>query len=398
MKNNLLSLKKDNVNLLFFLFSLIILTIPRSIEAIAPRVYDIINVIKILIFLLVAFFTVKNKVKPSKFTKAFIIYSIYLLLTTLINKMPLLTFFKVYVLNIGTLLLCELIFNSKLRDKIIKYFANYNMILIILNCILVFASIFNGHPEGKILGTYLLGQDNRFILYILPTLLSFYYLANNCETKNNIKKMYIIYFIGLITLIKLWSLTSFLILLFIGIGYIFSNIFKKFKLNCYIIISILMIFCILLVFFDITIYFQDFIINVFHKSPDLSYRTIIWDRTINLLMGSKLNLIFGFGYFDTGIIFPDIQKGLNHIHNIILDPLFAGGIIGLAIYYAMYLIGIKNIRRMKNIKNQNIFSIFICAIFILLIFDTFEMYQIYYFILFLLFTFANLLNKGKDEE
>ena len=392
--------KKYDIQKIFLALSFIIFTIPRSLEAIVPKVYNIINILKIIIFLGILFIGIKEKIKLSKFTKTVIIYSIYLFCVTLINRVHPMVFLKVYLLNVGILLFCEIAFREKYRYKFIKFFSNYFLILLILNFIGIIVGFLMKNPSAYLIPkaeTYFLGQDNRFILYIIPTLLGYYILHQKGYSKNSFKLLIITYIIGLISLVSLWSVAAFCVLILLGICFLISKCIKK-KINIYVFTFLILLIGIGIVFFKVQNLFEFFIVDVLHKSLDLSYRTILWDGAIDMLKNSPINLIFGFGYFDTKNTFANMPVKVGHLHNIILNNLFFAGIIGSAIYfYGLNLIE-KNIYKIKNTQSSNILASIFLAIIVLMMFDTFELYQMYYFTLFLLFKAKDFLTDDKIDK
>lgn len=389
--------KFKNMEYIFYIIAFIILTIPRSIDTVFPEFYDIINIVKLIVTVLIGLNILKNKTKISKITIALIIYAAYLFLVTIFNKVTPITFIKVYGLNIGIFLLCDLIFNSKVKDKFIRFFSNYFLVLLIVNLVLIIVSYLNGNPFSLFYGTYLLGQDNRFILYIIPALLGFFYLSRRANKKSDKIKLVLTYIVGTYTVYFLWSVASLVALLFIGVSYIFIKLFKKVKINIKFLSLIIIAICVGIVFFKIQNNFRYFIVNVLNKSMTLSYRTLIWDRALEMLSESNINLLFGFGYFDTSHLFDDIQGRLNHLHNLILDPLFSSGVIGLVMYTSILYCIIKKIDSIKKTFEGKLLALVFSGILVLLIFDTFEAYQIYYFVLYLLYVIPCILKeKTKD--
>lgn len=387
--------KIKNMEYIFFIIAFIILTIPRSIEVVLPDIYKIINIGKIILIILIGMDFLKKKTELSRITKILVIYTVYLFCVTLLNKVTPVTLVKVYGLNIGMFLLCDLVFSSNLKDKVVKFLSNYYLILLILNLIGIIIAYLMEKPFYQFFDTYLLGQDNRFILYIIPTLLGFLYLGKTTSLKSNKIKLVLTYVIGTYTVYFLWSVASLIVLLIIGISYIGIKILKKLKVNVYICSITIITICIGIVFFKIQEYFSYFIVNVLHKSMTLSYRTIIWDRALKILLESKNNIIFGVGYFDTSYLFMDILGRLNHLHNLILDPLFSGGIIGLIMYMSIFYCVAKNINLTKEIFEGKVIALIYTSLLILLIFDTFEAYQIYYLIIYLLYIIPSIF---KDKE
>jgi len=402
-KNNLLKNLKNNKLFVLFVFIFFILTIPRSIEEISPKVYDGINIIKLVVVAIIILLFITRKVKISKLTKNVIIYSIYLFIITLINKVSPIVFLKVYLLNISMLLFCEIVFDSKYKNNLIKFSSNYFLGLLIVNLIFIIIGFVVGNTNGylyKDIETYILGQDNRFILYIIPTLIGFYYIYNKEKSKSDKIKMYLTYFISVITLAVIWSVAALCAVILLGVFYILLNKNSKFKINLYIISIILFFVAISIVFFKAQYLFKFFVVDILHKSLDLSYRTILWDDAIIMLRESPINLIFGFGYFDTMQTFTNMPIKVGHLHDIIMNTLFFSGIIGTIIYMRTIYFVEEKIYKLKDTKHRNILSIMFSCILILLIFDTFELYQIYYLILFMLYKASYFLNEkeiGKEK-
>lgn len=405
MINKIITALKEKKKIAFFIMCFVIYTIPRSIEMLFPEIYKVINMVKaiaiICIFTYFAmFFIKKDRRKISKYSKGVMIYAIYIFMVTIFNKVNIATCVKVYLLNISIILLCELIFNSNYKFEFVKFFTSYFLTLLVFNMIgLIFNYINMGTMVNKE-NIYLLGQDNRFILYIIPTLLGYYYL--NINNKSGKIGMIMTYIIGVVTLTVVWSVASLAILIIIGLGFLVLTVANKhdIKINSYIILILLITLSVTIVFFKIQNCFENFIVNVLHKSMTLSYRTIMWDDAKEMLIKNPVNLIFGFGYFDTQDSFIHMPIKVNHLHNIIMDPLFAGGIIGLTIYIGNLCIISNSINKIsENNKRNNICLIF-GTLLLLLTFDTFEMYQIYYFILFLILQapkFCNSENKNNIQ-
>ncbi|MDO4392333.1 MAG: O-antigen ligase family protein [Clostridium sp.] len=389
MIEKIITTLKAKKEIIFFIICFVIYTIPRSIEMLFPKIYKGINIIKAIVIICIfayfaVFFIKKDRKKISKYSIGVMIYALYIFIVTIFNKVNIVTCVKVYLLNVSVILLCEIIFNSDYKFEFIKFFTSYFLMLLVLNMIVLFLNYINNGTMINKENIYLLGQDNRFILYIIPTLLGYYYL--NVNNKSGKFGMIITYIIGVITLAVVWSVASLAILIIIGLGFVVLKIINKYniKINSYIILILLIALSVMIVFLKIQNCFENFIVNVLHKSMTLSYRTIMWDDAKEMLIKNPVNLIFGFGYFDTKDSFVHMPIKVNHLHNIVMDPLFAGGIIGLIIYIGNLCILCNSINKIsENNKKNNICLIF-GTLLLLLTFDTFEMYQIYYFILFLI--------------
>ncbi|MFR1971841.1 MAG: O-antigen ligase family protein [Clostridia bacterium] len=389
MIEKIITTLKAKKEIIFFIICFVIYTIPRSIEMLFPKIYKGINIIKAIVIICIfayfaVFFIKKDRKKISKYSIGVMIYALYIFIVTIFNKVNIVTCVKVYLLNVSVILLCEIIFNSDYKFEFIKFFTSYFLMLLVLNMIVLFLNYINNGTMINKENIYLLGQDNRFILYIIPTLLGYYYL--NVNNKSGKFGMIITYIIGVITLAVVWSVASLAILIIIGLGFVVLKIINKYniKINSYIILILLIALSVMIVFLKIQNCFENFIVNVLHKSMTLSYRTIMWDDAKEMLIKNPVNLIFGFGYFDTKDSFVHMPIKVNHLHNIVMDPLFAGGIIGLIIYIGNLCILCNSINKISEKNKKNNICLIFGTLLLLLTFDTFEMYQIYYFILFLI--------------
>ena len=391
---------KEKIMPIIYCLAFIFFSIPRSIETVLPNVYKVVNLVKLILMICIylLYFYKLFKLKDIKVPKIILIllcYFMYLFIITVINGHSVFLLLKVYSSNLMVFLLLQLVYENKEKFKLLNFFSRYLSVLLIVNFLGIVIGYIIGNEEGKLLGTYLLGIDNRIILYSLLGLLITYYLySNRYNTKEEKVRLYVIYFVSLTSLISIWSLTSFIILIIIGLGCLLIKIFNKIHFNVYVICTMLTVICILIVFFNITSCFTSLIVNVLHKSETLSYRTILWSRVTDIISKHPINLIFGFGYFDvTGLI---QGFNLNHFHNYILDLVFPGGIVGICIYFTMINQILKRMHINKKIACYKNLTVIFVSIVLMLIFDTFQMFPIYYMILYTLYKFE-VVDSGKEE-
>lgn len=398
LQKNVKNFLNEKKSIFIFFLCFAIFTFPRSLEVTNPKLYDIVNISKVICGIFILIYTVISKIKLSKYTKGVIVYSVYLLMATLFNNINIITYFKVYVLNISMVLLCDISLKKKYKIKMLKILSNYFYILIILNLLGLIFNFINSGSFISIENNYFLGQDNRFILYIIPTLIGFLYLYEITMERKYLIRFIMSYIISLSMLIALWAVASFGVLIFIGIGLIVFYLFRHIKINVYKVSVALLILCVAIVFFKVQNLFEYFIVNILHKSLTLSYRTIMWDDAKEMLINSPINLIFGFGYFDTKDAFVHMPLKMNHLHNIVMDIIFAGGIIGGVLYFRNLIIVQESLNKIKNNQIKNNTILFFETLMLLLIFDTFEMYQIYYLIICLMYYSSTLIIDLEGEN
>ena len=405
-------MSKVQTQKIIYLFIFALLVFPRSFQTLIPPVHEFVNILKIFAAAIIIILFVKNKTRLSKFSIAVFIYFLFLFIITVLNHQSIVYFCKIYVLNFVMILFCEIIFQNDNRTLYLRNIAHLFFILVTLNLFGMIACkiIYQSYYFGDLM-VCLLGQDNRIILYLLPPVIIYNYDGfYNCS-KVSKTMLALTYLIGFISLFLVWSAAALVVFFFIILINILVIKYKKAKINLKLIFAIIILLNIGIVFFRIQNLFEFLIVDVLHKSLDLSYRTNIWDIAIQIFKGDYLKLVFGNGFFDITelfkIIIPKPNGFLftfspNHLHNIIMNNLFFSGIIGLCLYFNFILKVINSITQIKESRIvYNCLSVIFLGIQVLLIFDTFEYYQIYYFILFLLYaipTYVSYVEKQNKYE
>lgn len=364
---------------------LFILTLPRSINNFSPIGALAINILKFASAIIICFLYILQKPKLSKTSVIFLLYFGYIAAVTLCNGENPIVALKAYSLNTAMVVLFNLIFSSKKAVSVLRFVTNYFITLLAVNLIQIIIYRIIGYQTET---DFILGIDNRFILYILPTLICCYYLIEAYPKEKTIKRRLIFtYIIGLLSLVLCKSIAALAILAFIILGSISAKVTNKIRFNTKIIAFIIIVLSAALVLFRFHYLFRPIITQVLHKGMSLSYRTYIWDVALNLLFKNPVNLIFGFGFFDfTSIlqVLPFQAARVNHFHNLLVDVGFAGGLVGLIIYLRGIFNISSNINKIKKNNFKIVFTSILAGLLILLIFESFELYQIYYFILLLL--------------
>lgn len=363
--------------------SLIILTLPRFADSISPSFSALVNFLKICAAAYVLLAFIFEKPKVSTFSKIILLYFVYLFIVTLANNVSLMTMIKTYGLNAASLLLIEIIMNSKRSDRIITFFTNYFLVLLGLNFIQVCLYGLSNTLDQ----TYILGMDNRFILYTLLTVVSCCYLK---DRKARTYKKYLAYILGFLSVLFTWSVAAVCIMgLMILASLYFERKKAKISLNAKLLGIIIIVFSAALVLFKFHEGFWPVIESVIHKNSSLSYRTYIWDVGIGILRENPINLIFGFGFFDvSGIlsVIPYLAAHVIHFHNILVEVIFSGGVVGLLMYLCgLFYIGngLDQFKKRDRILGNQLIIVFL-GLLALMAFDVFEYYQVYYVVLILL--------------
>ncbi len=400
----------ENKKIINFIYCLILMVLifPRSFEVLIPQIHEIVNFMKIIVVFVIGILCVKKRIRLSKFSIATFIFIFYIFLITLVNGHSIFYFLKTYALNIGIILFCELIFQEENKMIYLKNFAHLFLAMLIINLLGMFVckGIYQSYYFGDTL-MCLLGQDNRVILYLIPPVLIYFYDYALAKQKVSKFCLFLTYLIGTITLYLFWSVAALMVFLIIIIANILINK-TKIKINLNVAFVFIILLNIGIVFFRVQNLFEFVIVDILHKSLDLSYRTNIWDMAMNLFKLEPLKFVFGHGFFDITNVFEfTVIKSSNivvffhpnHLHNIIMNNLFFGGLVGTILYFNLYLKIIQNNNRIKNENSiYNMFSVIFLSLQLLLIFDTYEHYQIYYFILFWLYAFPTLVIENLQQK
>ena len=228
---------------------------------------------------------------------------------------------------------------------------------------------------------FALGSLKRFGFMLIPALI-FTLLVEYPHRKKISAKVYIFIMSALsfFLLIYSWSIASLFSIIGIlvccallekqVIGHFLKMFNMKIILSVYIIINSLLI---------MTPSLDNFnnILELFGKSTNLSGRTYVWERAIQFIMDKPI-LGYGINREFTASNFWNLV----HMHNLLLNSTYEGGIIGLFLMiYFLYLLS-KSLADNCEIQEMQILSIALLGVFILALADTPE-----YNVIFMMFPF-----------
>lgn len=205
---------------------------------------------------------------------------------------------------------------------------------------------------------YFLGIKTQFTTMMFPTIAAAGALFFNEKNKKNIFLFLTAVIVCLMNIFSKQISTPTVGIIIIIIGFGLGNVMKTvWKSTWLFLISLLLQLGI--VFFNIQIYFSDFIANVLHKDTTLSARTNIWLSAKKILKEESLfRLIFGNGMNKLNTFVPYAGTYWQP-HNQLLVWIHSSGIIG-AVVIVLFLIKLTN-KKIKNIKVQ-LFLVMICSV------------------------------------
>lgn len=243
---------------------------------------------------------------------------------------------------------------------------------------------------------YFLGEDNASYFWSWPVLVIawlYYYVYNRRKYMKVICWGYTV--LLLTSYMYVWSVLSFLACIAVPIVlFLFSGDLKRFKKSTklkynkrglsfnFMWITGLLFNFLLSIGLPLT-YMAPVIQNVFHKSITLSGRVLIWEKSY---LAIKNAFLTGYGFEPVAVSY--LRISINHTHNLFLEVLYRGGIIGLIILCVTYISLAKDSKTTKG----NIISEYLkIMIFFFIIFSSiyFAFYRYHYLILFLLLSRLN---------
>ena len=364
MKSNFVIDKKDlklTLLNLFILFPFFVPDYVMRINLIPGSICDYWKIISMLVLLIVCF----KKNKTSKPVILLLLFNVFLLFSTLINQGAIINCIK-YISGIMTLVLVFDIMSMNIKN-LLTILQFYFMIVAISNCISILL-----YPNGMYITdttnrNWLLGYDNTHIQYLLP---GFVIALLNLKIHNHRIQSALLIFSILISVIICNSTTTIVGISIISLLSFFPFLKKKtsvFNFKNYLITSIIVFF--LIVIFRAQNLFAFFIVDILHKDLTFTNRTILWDITLVYFMNKPL-LGNGWQSYD----FRHYMYGRMSIvfaHNQYLEWLYLGGIVYIAIYFAIC----KYINKISaNIKNNDLVQIIMSGFLVLQVLWITEVY------------------------
>ena len=283
-----------------------------------------------------------------------------------IGKYELLDFVNIICLFINILLLFIGMIDFKVEERKINTFMKMivfmGVIACINNMILYFNEILQTLGITKIAGSInmksFFANRNQFAFFLYIAIMSNIFVI--LTQKNNLiyKFLMLLFFVNLFFSM---SRTGMLVTgIFFGVYFLASDKIK-FK-NKIIILGLCIILTIIT--FLVMMKINPFLVNYigrFDRIKDLSGRTDIWERGINLVLENPINLIFGVGRFQGTELLVFKTKTFSQFHNIYIDSLVTGGIMLLVyILYIYYFV----IRKLKDSNIDKKYRALYVAMFI----------------------------------
>ena len=242
---------------------------------------------------------------------------------------------------VNILLLFIAIINIKSEEKFILYFMNAMVIFGILSCInnmiLYFDEILQtlGLQEGEFIVNIksFFANRNQFAFFMYVAIIADLFMILK-ENKVIHKFILILFFVNLFFTMSRTGILA--VGIFVFIYFLTIDIINK---KTKFILLLLGIICLIGIIYLINEVNPSLIqkLGRFDRIKDLSGRTDIWARGINLLKENPINMLFGVGRFQGAEILKFEKKSFSQFHNIYIDSLVTGGIMELI--FVLYIYG-----------------------------------------------------------
>lgn len=396
-------LKRRNISNIGIFLMLIPVFQPKIFTqyTITTYLYIIFNV-ALLFYLLIKFY--KNKIKVSKPCFIWIIYRVWLLLSSIIfnNLSGILQWGYLSIMVVNLFLIFELCKKDRQRQLLDSIF-KLSTVLLFINLITLLL-----YPRGIIKSSfydvtandyYFLGIKTQITTMIFPGLSAILILYK--ENKSKYKNSLILFIIIALFNIFYKNISTAIVgLVILIVLFIFKKI-TKINFNSEFCILAAVIFQVLIVFFNVQVLFSSFFTDVLHKDITFSARTYIWQNAKGLLINENLfSLLFGSGVAEHNEVVY-YSGDYWQPHNQLLVCLFNSGIFG-TLYFLYFLNLLLKRRKGKQISTFYKNNIIVCFTEMLLTvtevyFDTAVCY-VPFLITYFMTDYMYIENKEKYDE
>ena len=333
-------------------------------------------------------FMFATKKKPSKITFCILGYYLYMLLIYFVKHANGNNTLGNTVYVIGLLMLLEFYLHRDL-NIFIKAFVYLASVIVFLNIItvLLFPDGMYENMRGDT-GNWFLGHYNSHFFTVLPWLTMFIF----CSLKKNGRLRWHIVLFTMILIVTTYlagSRTSSISLMIFLLALIISFKTKKIPFpGAGAIITGSAILSYSMVVLHIQEYFADFIHNVLHRDVSLTGRTSIWNAALNIFWQSP---IIGNG---AAIYMPNISSdwSTTQAHNTFLNVLVNGGIIGMILFFLIFILVVPEMRKAKQHPYSKLFVVTLLAYGVSFLTEMVQLEHMLMMLLFFIYHVNNLID------
>lgn len=307
----------------------------------------------------------------------FIVYSTVLVISTIINRGEVVEAVSNGVAIIAPMLLVEYYMNKISISQLLKPFVYIQMIYTLITGIQLLRvpfhifrvhglrSMYTSLDHDKYGYIYALGEPKRFVFVLLPMLM-FALLIWRKQSINSQVKLGFCFCCSIFVVTYSWGVSAMLSLLGVVLYLFFVDkfiIFKKY-IDIWKIWIGYLISNALLVGTNILVGMRWFA-ALFGKSSNLSGRTYIWAKAISYIKDSFL-----YGYGIDGVVVRGRFDNLAHVHNLLLNILYQGGIVLFIIFTYICFIVFQKLYQYRERNAAVIITGALLGYFVLALTDT----------------------------
>lgn len=377
-----MKIKRNTIHGIALIFIILAFLKPGILEnyALYNKVY---NIYTLLISLLIIVSYLSRK-KISKLQLILLLqFAINFISTTVFSK----DYYTLISLNMP-LIAISMLSEMEINKDATLYLRCLSIVIIIELFLNLFSILIN--PNGiygeGIYGSYkyFLGYDNYSALFVslgMIIVLIYNYIKNKKISIIGILTIIIVNVGNIIT----WVATS-VVAVLIATLLILVIFFLKFKaidkildrvLNIKSLLIGVIIFFFIIVLFRLQDSFSHIIVDILHKDLTFTGRTFIWDKALQQFFSSPF---LGIGMLNYNV---RLNSAINiyHAHNLILNILMESGIIGVSLYFYLFIYLSKKLNKIKGKNLHRLICIGFLVYFIITFFDVLEFSHTFYILI-----------------
>ena len=362
-------------------------------------VYEFIAII-LTVFVIFLFILYICKRKKDAFLYYFFFYLIFLLLACYIGKYSsIVTFFHFYYPIVGFCLYFMMAYDYNERDTIKSLNFSFNILTFLNFCTIIFYP--NGmYSDGLYNNCWFFKYDNLHIMMFIPNFLINLLVLEKYKNSINTISIYFNWIIIILSILICKSATAIVSLLIICGFHLFKLCKNRKENNCLIkntntLMNVYIILFFLIIIFRMQDIFSWLIVKFLGKDLTFSNRTVIWDRTIELI---RKKPILGYGIENTEIFKLKMgNQAFTHAHNTFLNVIYSGGFVTFSFFFLM----LKRISKLMNEitnKYSDYFKITFFSLLVMCLVEARDEKMGFYIILFILYCISNKKNSIKNKE
>jgi len=352
--------KRLLVNKIELLYASVILAfVPAPyLHRILPSIATVESLVKLaaLVYVLINLVTSKGRILKSKILLLIVMFWGYLLFPTILLSGDLPEYLRIT----WTALTLPLFMGCAVYKKQIHMI---NACCVVFGAYIIINTIATVlFPEGlyetvamsgisRAEASYFLGHKNNVLSYMMPGILCLCY--KNYYKNNKLNFLTWLYIIGVCGCCVIGESISSMIAIAIVIISVLIAQNERFSkyINVKTALLINFLFFVLVVVLRVQDIFSYFLVSLTGKGLDMNGRTFIWDKGLFAILQHP---IMGYGIESISNILAKYLLNNESFHNVVVDLLYQGGIIGTFLFVMLLVVTNRTIDRCENVKIKNL--------------------------------------------